>query len=208
MPIQKQNLNHHRYSPYPSNHNAPINNNNKRLEVRYNSSGYRQYKVSNSSSNLNNSNNNVNNEGNDYNNNGWKYTHRRVAEKIVGRNLLSSEQVHHINKNKTDNRRNNLAVIDRDIHGYLHQSEKLEQKACFRCGHTSHYASDCFAKRDVFDRTIVGGSKSTVYYNNYNNNSDSEGNDSDESCCSRCGRSSHTSSNCYAKYDVDGNYIY
>ncbi|KAL9644820.1 hypothetical protein ABK040_009278 [Willaertia magna] len=140
-------------------------------EIRYNSSGYRQYKVSNSSSNLNNSNNNVNsnNEGNDYNN-GWKYTHRRVAEKIVGRNLLSSEQVHHINKNKTDNRRNNLAVIDRDIHGYLHQSETLEQKACFRCGHTSHYASDCFAKRDVFDRTIVGGSKSTVYYNN---NSDS-----------------------------------
>jgi len=37
--------------------------------------------------------------------------HRHVAERKLGRKLFSGEVVHHINRNKTDNRRSNLWVF-------------------------------------------------------------------------------------------------
>ena len=155
---------------------SPTNN----LNIRYNSSGYRQF----------NSDNGL----------GWKFTHRRVAEKKIGREIMPSEHVHHINKNKTDNRYGNLAVLDGAIHQHLHNS-KSEKTACFRCGRTSHHASQCFANSDVFGRSVVGSGPRTSYY------SDDESSSDDDSYggCSRCGRSSHTSSNCYARSDRYGN---
>jgi hypothetical protein len=107
---------------------------NQSLYTRNNNSGYRQYSTDGSN---------------------WKYTHRTVAEKKVGRELVPGEHVHHINKDKTDNRPVNLAVIDKDIHKHLHQSEVHEQNACFRCGHTSHWADQCFAAHDVYGRSII-----------------------------------------------------
>ena len=158
-----------------------------KLLVRSNESGYRQYATISSNKNTSSID--------------WKFTHRRVAEKKIGRSVAPDEQVHHINRNKQDNRYNNLAVVNTDIHQYLHQSGN-EKKACFRCGHSSHHASECFASRDVFGRSVQTYGNRNVYYSSDSSDSD------DSDCgygCARCGRSSHTANSCFAKTDVYGN---
>lgn len=52
--------------------------------------------------------------------------HRHVAEKyIVHRKLLSTEDVHHMNRNKLDNRIQNLQVVDHNTHMTNHMMHKL-----------------------------------------------------------------------------------
>lgn len=50
---------------------------------------------------------------------GWMLEHRLVAEREFGRPLRSDEEVHHINRDKTDNRPENLAVLSGPDHGYI-----------------------------------------------------------------------------------------
>lgn len=47
---------------------------------------------------------------------GWYYEHRLAAEKQHGRVLPTWATVHHINGDKTDNRRENLFVCTRSEH--------------------------------------------------------------------------------------------
>ncbi|MCB0392045.1 MAG: HRDC domain-containing protein [Bdellovibrionales bacterium] len=46
--------------------------------------------------------------------------HRYIAKNIIGRNLYKNDIVHHINGIKTDNKLNNLCLMDREKHEHFH----------------------------------------------------------------------------------------
>jgi hypothetical protein len=71
------------------------------LTTRTNSSGYQQFK--------------------DKRTGQCVLTHRRVAEKIVGGKIYPGREVHHINGDKSDNRRSNLTILSRAQHRRIHR---------------------------------------------------------------------------------------
>ena len=58
--------------------------------------------------------------------NSGKSVHRHVASRKLGRPLNNTEKVHHINRDKSDNRRSNLWVFrDQKSH---HKTHKIDKK--------------------------------------------------------------------------------
>ena len=49
-----------------------------------------------------------------------KKVHRTLMEKHIGRKLLPTEIVHHINFDKLDNRIENLQIVSRSEHNKIH----------------------------------------------------------------------------------------
>ena len=52
------------------------------------------------------------------------YEHRYVMEQHLGRPLLPGEDVHHINKDKADNRVENLRIVNKTEHSSLHADDR------------------------------------------------------------------------------------
>lgn len=70
-----------------------------------------------------------------YKRNGYKrysdsdrLVHRHVAEMKLGRSLREREVVHHINRDKSDNRRSNLWVFkDQEEHDMTHRRDRKKR---------------------------------------------------------------------------------
>ncbi len=60
--------------------------------------------------------------------NGYVFEHILVVELWLKRHLKPNEQVHHVNKIKTDNRIENLQVVDIAEHARLHAKERRKGK--------------------------------------------------------------------------------
>jgi len=63
-----------------------------------------------------------------------RLAHRVVVERHLGRSLLRSEQVHHINGDRTDNRVENLQILTSGEHSRLHNQKHPILKTCLVCG--------------------------------------------------------------------------
>lgn len=73
--------------------------------------------------------------------NEWKYEHRVVMATVLGRNLATSEHVHHRNENTQDNSPENLEVLSPAEHNRHHNLLSADQwslnySRCVICGTT------------------------------------------------------------------------
>lgn len=55
---------------------------------------------------------------------GYIYEHKFVMETILGRRILKTEHVHHIDENKQNNDPKNLEVVSKAYHRYLHRKSR------------------------------------------------------------------------------------
>lgn len=72
---------------------------------------------------------------------GYLREHIRVMEISIGRKILPTETVHHINHDRQDNRLENLSLMTRKDHSKLHRELdahkfKRDQIGRFACGST------------------------------------------------------------------------
>ena len=69
--------------------------------------------------------------------------HRLVMEKHLGRALRDDEDIHHKNRNRSDNRLSNLQVMSKSEHSSLHQADPFELSSCPDCDHRWKDPDEC-----------------------------------------------------------------
>jgi len=106
---------------------------------------------------------------------GGKYWSRVLMEKHIGRILLPSEHVHHINGDKTDDRIENLIILTKEKHTSLHKStsETIEYN-CDHCGKKLSQkmwkykrSKKHFCSKECFDNSSLKRKLTPKEYNRY-----------------------------------------
>ena len=90
--------------------------------------------------------------------------------------------------------------------------EKKEE--CDKCGRTGHWKGDCYAKYDISGK-YISTKKEYEWICNYCDKKFLTKNAAEKhKCvekneeCNRCGRTGHWKGDCYAKYEINGRYMY
>ncbi len=71
---------------------------------------------------------------------------------------------------------------------------------CYRCGRDSHFANDCYAKKDINGDKCDASRSASL-------SSKASSASLEDDICYRCGRDSHFADDCYAKKDIDGKWL-
>lgn len=58
----------------------------------------------------------------------WVPKHRKIMEKILGRKLLQTEHIHHIDKNPLNNSLENLKIVSNSEHTRIHHKGKIRSE--------------------------------------------------------------------------------
>jgi len=80
---------------------------------------------------------------------GWVYLHRHLASQKLGKWLTTNDVVHHKNKNKIDNRLENLEIITAAEHIRVHRTgskEPIYRIVCNVCGKPTNNQKYCSLK--------------------------------------------------------------
>ena len=89
------------------------------------------------------------------NKSGIVYYHRHVVSEKIGRWLKSSEHIHHIDGNRSNNSLNNLKIITLSDHAKIHNPDKRKTIKCHRCGIKTKNKKYCSQKCSKIARRIV-----------------------------------------------------
>eukprot|EP00013_Stygamoeba_regulata_P008676 CAMPEP_0177679326 /NCGR_PEP_ID=MMETSP0447-20121125/29536_1 /TAXON_ID=0 /ORGANISM="Stygamoeba regulata, Strain BSH-02190019" /LENGTH=260 /DNA_ID=CAMNT_0019188495 /DNA_START=108 /DNA_END=890 /DNA_ORIENTATION=+ len=93
------------------------------------------------------------------------------------------------------------------------QQQRQPQRAprpsagCARCGRSSHSADRCFASTTEDGYPLFSSSDEEQEFVYYRGGGGGKRRRSVGPLCQRCGREGHHHSSCYAKWDIDGDYI-
>ena len=106
---------------------------------------------------------------------GFVYEHILVAEEFLGRLLLETEEIHHLDENKRNNRHENLLVLTKPQHTKFHEwlkrikssgayktPEAIEVKICKFCGKTlQDKQKNCCSTEcsNIFTRKVIRPTK-------------------------------------------------
>lgn len=58
-----------------------------------------------------------------------RHEHRVIAESVLGRKLKKNEVVHHLDCDRSNNKNNNLVIMERGYHSWLHNSVMRDSNA-------------------------------------------------------------------------------